>query len=95
VSPDKGAYGTRRTRRKALTKVNSLRSNPRFVIALHSPCALREPDRIYLRRNAGTVTPFTTHARKKILNRASFVLKNAGTYCSDQKISPSWRRRLR
>jgi hypothetical protein len=45
VSPDKGAYGTRRTQRKALTKVNSLRSNPRFVIALHSPCALREPDR--------------------------------------------------
>ena len=34
--------GRAELRVQALTKVNSLRSNLRIVVALHSPCALRE-----------------------------------------------------
>jgi hypothetical protein len=41
--PETGLWEALNSTCKALTKVNSLRSNLRLVIALHSPCALREP----------------------------------------------------
>jgi hypothetical protein len=58
--PETGLWEALNSTSKPLTKVNSLRSNLRPVIALHSPRALRETGlRMCLRRKAGTATLFT------------------------------------
>ena len=58
--PETGLWDAPNSVSKALTKVNSLRSNLRIVVALHSPCALRETGlRMCRPEKSGTATPFT------------------------------------